>query len=203
MEPVVVVATGIGNTASVTAAIRRCGWECEVTGDAELVRSAARVVLPGVGSFGTGMASLVERGLDLAIVERVRDDRPLLAICLGLQLLCLDSEESPGVQGLGVVAATVRRFPESVRTPQFGWNRVEATGCRLVKTGDAYYANSYRVSGAPEGWVAATTTHGAPFVASLERGSVLACQFHPELSGAWGSELIARWLVGARETAPC
>ena len=95
---------------------------------------------------------------------------------------------------MAVLPGRVGRFPESVRVPQFGWNRVEPEpGCRLLEPGYAYFANSYRVLEAP-GCSVATAEHGGRFVAALEQGRVLACQFHPELSGAYGHELIARWL---------
>jgi imidazole glycerol phosphate synthase glutamine amidotransferase subunit len=131
-----------------------------------------------------------------AIVRRVDVGRPLLAICLGLQLLCESSEESPGVAGLGIIDADVRRFPVGVRAPHFGWNRVEADpSCSLLESGYACYAHSYRVVGAPAGWSASMTTHGAPFVAAMVRGPLCACQFHPELSGEWGQKLLERWLA--------
>lgn len=203
MEPLVIVSTGVANTASVSAAIRRCGFDAELTDSADRVRSAVRVVLPGVGSFGTGMRRLRERGLDEAIHERVAEQRPLLAICLGLQLLCARSEESPGVEGIGVIKGTVRRLTQGVRAPQFGWNRVEAAGTDLLTSGYAYYANSFCLAEDPDGWGVATTTHGKRFVAALERGVVLACQFHPELSGQWGGELIKNWIVRAEKGARC
>ncbi|MDX2130515.1 MAG: imidazole glycerol phosphate synthase subunit HisH [Planctomycetota bacterium] len=192
---VTIISTGVANTASVAAAFRRCGALVDITDDPARVHDAARVVLPGVGSFGAGMAGLRARGLAGVIERRVRAERPLLAICLGLQMLCVSSEESPGERGLGLIDAPVRRFPEGVRCPQFGWNDVVADGaCRLVRAGCAYYANSYRIAQPPGGWAVATTDHGGPFTAAVERGGVLGCQFHPELSGAWGRELLARWL---------
>lgn len=201
---VTVVATGIANVASVEAALRRVGADVELTDDATRVRDTARVVLPGVGAFGAGMARLTERGLAEAIVERCAAQRPLLCVCLGLQLLCAASEESPGVAGLGVLDTVVRRFGEGVRAPQFGWNRVEAgAGCQLLQSGYAYYANSYRISEAPPGWSAARSVHGVSFIAALERGPVLACQFHPELSGVWGRALLERWLRSAEGNCSC
>lgn len=195
---VTIIATGVANTASVAAALRRCGASVEITDDAAQVARSTRLVLPGVGSFAAGIASLRERGLDQTIRERVREQMPLLAICLGLQLLCRASDESPGVEGLAVIDDDIRRFPDSVRVPQFGWNRVEISdACRLVQPGHAYFANSYRLARPPAGWASATADHGGAFVAAFERGSILACQFHPELSGAWGLALLSRWLERA------
>ena len=119
--------------------------------------------------------------------------RPTLAICLGLQLLAVRSEEAPGTTGLGVLATAVTRLPDSVSVPQLGWNLVR--GGELVRDGHAYFANSYRLTQAPEGWRGVWADHGGPLVAALERGPQLLCQFHPELSGGWGHELLGRWLA--------
>lgn len=203
--PVCVVRTGSANLASVVAALRRMGAEPEVTVDPAAVRTAHRLVLPGVGAFGAAMAHLRSAGLDGAVREHVMAERPFLAICLGLQLLGTGSEESPGVEGLGVVKARASRFPQGLIVPQLGWNLVEpAPGCQLLEPGYAYYANSYRFSDAPDGWASATTDHGGNFVAAIERGPMLACQFHPELSGQWGKALLERWLArSAEEVGAC
>ncbi|MEO0630687.1 MAG: imidazole glycerol phosphate synthase subunit HisH [Planctomycetota bacterium] len=203
MRGVVVISTGAANTASVAAAFHRLGCETTVTTDATLVREAERVVLPGVGSFQAGMNALRAHGLDDVVRARVDAERPLLCICLGMQLLATQSEESPGVVGLGIVQEAVRRLSAEARVPQFGWNAVDARETTLLRTGHAYYANSYCIQSAPDGWRAATSTHGTPFVAALERGPVLACQFHPELSGSWGAGLLERWLKRAEATVPC
>ncbi|MBI1849965.1 MAG: imidazole glycerol phosphate synthase subunit HisH [Planctomycetes bacterium] len=178
------------------AGLRRAGAAPALTEDPDAVRAAERVVLPGVGAFAAAMLELDATGVASALADRVRAGRATLAVCLGLQLLGEASEESPGARGLGVLAGTARRFPESVRVPQMGWNRVEPdAGCRVLTAGDAYFANSYRLVDAPRGWLVATSDHGGRFVAALERGRVLACQFHPELSGAWGLDLLRRWLT--------
>jgi len=193
---VVVLPTGTANLASVLAALRRLGAAPGLAADAAVVEAAERVVLPGVGTFGAALAGLREAGLAEAIAARVRAGRPTLAMCVGLQVLFEGSDESPESQGLGVIAGRVGRFPETVRVPQFGWNRIEPEpGCRFLVPGYAYFANSYRVLAAP-GCRVATAEHGGRFVAALEREGVLACQFHPELSGAYGHRLIGRWLEG-------
>lgn len=203
MEPVAVVSTGVANTASVIAAINRCGFETVLTDDVGTVRDAERVVLPGVGSFAAGMYQLRASRLTEAIRERVEEQRPLLAICLGLQLLCAESDESPGIDGIGAIGERVRRLPENLAVPQFGWNKVNAENCELLTSGYAYYANSYCLTSVPDGWAAATTVYGASFVAAIERGPVVACQFHPELSGNWGNALIKRWLVRDEARVTC
>jgi imidazole glycerol phosphate synthase glutamine amidotransferase subunit len=192
----VIVPTGTANLASVRAALVRLGVRPCLATAAAMIEDATHVVLPGVGSFGAAVAGLREAGFDAALADRIQAGRATLAMCVGLQVLFEASEESPGAVGLGVLPGRVGRFPEAVRVPQFGWNRVTPEpGCRLVEPGYAYFANSYRVLEAP-GCAAATAEHGGRFVAALERDRVLACQFHPELSGVYGHDLIARWLAG-------
>ncbi len=202
---VAVVQTGVANLASVAAGLRRAGAEPEIVDDVASVESAKRLVLPGVGAFAAAMERLRELGLDGPLVRRVREGRPTLVICLGLQLLTEASEESPGVAGLGVIPGRITRFPTHVRVPQLGWNAVHANSdARWLRSGYAYFANSYRLVEAPTGWSVAFADHGGRFVAALERGSVLACQFHPELSGPWGVSLLRRWLAASKtEVAPC
>lgn len=196
MSPeVLVVRTGTANLASVCAAFERLGAAPRVTESPAEVERAGRVVLPGVGSFGTVAGELASSGLAAVLRRRIAAGRPTLAICLGLQLLAEASEETPGARGLGAVPGTVRSLPAGVRIPQLGWNRVAPDpGCRLLASGHAYFANSFAVADAPPGWRCAWFEHGGRFVAALERGAVLGCQFHPELSGAWGSSLLRRWL---------
>jgi imidazole glycerol phosphate synthase glutamine amidotransferase subunit len=190
-----VVRTGTANLASVLAGLERLGALGHVTTDPGEVAGARRVLLPGVGAFGAATSGLDQHGLREVLAARIEAGLPTLAICLGLQLLCEASEESPGVRGLGVVPCAIGRFGGAVRVPQMGWNRVEPDpACRLLEPGWAYFANSYRLAEAPPGWGAAWTDHGGPFVSAFERGAVLACQFHPELSGAWGQALMGRWL---------
>jgi imidazole glycerol phosphate synthase glutamine amidotransferase subunit len=205
-SPVVtIIDTGIANTASVVAAMARCGARAVITHDAAAVERADRLVLPGVGAFGAGMDRLGACGLIEPLRDRIGAGRPTLAICLGFQLLFDESEESAGVAGLGVAPGLIERYPESVRVPQFGWNRVaSAPGSAMVRTGYAYFANSYRAGAPVPGWACAMADHGGPFVAAMERGAVLACQFHPELSGRWGLDLLDRWIACARqEVASC
>ncbi len=203
---VCVIKTGSANLASVVAALRRLGAEPEVTTEPGVVRAADRVVLPGVGAFGAAMGQLEGLGMGEPIRAHVCEEKPFLAICLGLQLLCDESEESPGVRGLSVIEGKIKRFAEGLIVPQLGWNLVEpGDGCALLQAGHAYYANSYRLEALPEGWRGATSVHGASFVAAIEKGPMLACQFHPELSGRWGRELLERWLAapGARGGGSC
>ncbi|MFG0331708.1 MAG: imidazole glycerol phosphate synthase subunit HisH [Phycisphaerales bacterium] len=189
-----VVETGVANLASVLAGLRRAGAAPRLTQAAEVVARARAVVLPGVGSFGAAMERLEALDLVDTLRRRLVAGRPTLAICLGMQLLAAGSDESPGVVGLSVFDATVRPF-RADRATHMGWNRVsphERWG--VMQEGYAYFANSYRLLEAPTGWTPSITNYGGPFISALERGPVLACQFHPELSGAWGAALLARWV---------
>ncbi len=194
-EPITIIDTGIANTASVSAAFQRLGFAVTVSNDASQVRDSLRVVLPGVGSFGAGIRALRAFGLDQVVIDRVEQNKPLLGICLGLQLLCISSQESPGVAGLGIIKSEVTRFSASVRTPQHGWNCVEDDY--------AYFSNTYRIESIPTGWSGKLSDHGGPFVASLQRGTTLACQYHPELSGAWGASVLQEWIQNSQEASLC
>jgi imidazole glycerol phosphate synthase glutamine amidotransferase subunit len=197
-DEVVIVATGVANIASVEAGLRRIGAEPRLSESADDVREAQRVFLPGVGAFGAGIRRLDELGLIVPIKERVEKGRSTMAICLGLQLFATESEESPSATGLGLLPGKVERFrpteeqPDLV-VPQFGWNRVEPDSEGFVQSGWAYYANSFRLSNVPDDWKVSWSNHGGRFVAAIERDNVLACQFHPELSGPWGLDLLRRW----------
>jgi glutamine amidotransferase len=204
-EPVTVLRTGVANLASVLAGLRRAGAEPRITDAPNAVADAPRLVLPGVGSFGAAMTQLRRCGLEEPLCRRIRDGRPTLAICLGLQLLGAGSEESPDSPGLRVFDERATRFDSGVRVPQLGWNSVHPdAGCARLEPGYAYFANSYRLLQCPAGWQVAWADHGGRFVAAIQRGGVLACQFHPELSGAWGVRLMQRWLEATRpEASPC
>jgi imidazole glycerol-phosphate synthase subunit HisF len=199
MSDVVIIDSGVANLASIVAGFTRLGAATVVTSDPDVVRRAERLVLPGVGAFGSGIGTLRARGLDEAARAAALRGTPVLAVCLGMQMLCEASEESPGVSGLGLILATCRRLPNDVRVPHLGWNQVSAEpDARLVSTGNAAFANSYALQETVPGWTVAWTTHGRPFVAALERDAILACQFHPELSGQYGAALLERWLTGRR-----
>ncbi len=194
MREVVIVPTGTANLASVQAAFRRLGARPRLSDDPAAILEASHVMLPGVGAFGAARRRLRDSGADRALRARIERDRPTLAICVGHQLLFRASAESPGVDGLGVVDAVVEAFPAGVRTPQFGWNEVTADeDCLLLESGWFYFANSYRAVEAP-GFQIARADHGGPFIAAMERGRLIGCQFHPELSAHDGAALLARFL---------
>jgi imidazole glycerol-phosphate synthase subunit HisH len=194
MPEVVIAPTGTANLASVQAAFRRLGAGARLAARPGDVAGASHVMLPGVGAFGASMARLREHGLDAALRERIAAGRPTICICVGHQLLFEASDESPGAVGLGVIPGRVCRFVGEVRVPQFGWNLARPEeGCDLLEEGYAYFANSYRATKAP-GWRVAWGEHGGRFVAAVERGNVVGCQFHPELSSAYGAALLSRFL---------
>lgn len=195
VRDVYVVRTGLANLASIQAGLRRAGAEPHITENPDDVARATHVLLPGVGAFGAAMEHLNACGLTKALQERLRAGRPTMCVCVGHQLLCEESEEDPGVPGLGIVPHRARRLPREVRVPQLGWNIVTPdAGCTRLEKGYAYYANSFCIDKAPQGWSAAWSEHGIPFVAAMEKGKVLTCQFHPELSGPYGLALVKRWL---------
>lgn len=222
----VIVETGVANLASVRALAERLGMEPVVSANPEHVARAQAVILPGVGAFGPAMQTLKGKGLDTALKRRVAEGLPTAGICLGMQLFFETSEESEGVEGLGIFKGTVRRLEGGLALPQLGWNRLEPEPeARLLRPGWVYFANSYglgatapdarpelSVNGGSGAWsfdsiAAATTTYGSPFVSAVEawrngRPSLLLCQFHPELSGTFGMQLFARWLDlnGARRS---
>jgi glutamine amidotransferase len=211
----VIVETGVANLASVRALAERLEMEPVVSANPEEVVRAGAVILPGVGAFGPAMQKLKGKGLDGAIRDRVAAGLATAGICLGMQLFFGASEESEGVDGLGIFRGKVSRLEGGLPLPQLGWNRLEpGPGAHLLQPGWVYFANSYGMAAGarpePGGGgalpgpnfdaiAAATTTYGGPFVSAIEvwrkdRPSLLLCQFHPELSGTFGTQLFARWL---------
>ena len=203
MNEVLIVPTGTANLASVAAAFERLDVRPRLCSDKKQLQQAERVVLPGVGTFAAAAHRIDELGLREVLRERIQAGRATLGICLGMQLLCADSEESPGAAGLAVVPQSVTAFNGELRVPQVGWNRVTPVGSDLLEEGYAYFVNSYRLAEMPAGFCGATTDYGGTFVSALQRGAVLACQFHPEISGSYGAALLSRWLQRSEQVVPC
>jgi glutamine amidotransferase len=203
----VIVDYGLGNLPSVAKAFRRVGCAAEISGDPERIRRADRLVLPGVGHFARGMANLRAGGLDEALEERVRrQGAPLLAICLGVQLLSRRSEEgdaaggTTGHAGLGWIAADTVRFAldgKGLRAPHFGWNTIAPSRGFLGDELDAasyYFAHSYHLAACDPAEALATTSYGVDFVSVVQKDNLLGTQFHPEKSHRRGLALLTRFL---------
>jgi len=193
---VAIIDSGVANLAAVESALTALGVAYSITWDPAVVLRATHAVLPGVGRFSAGLETLRRHGLDEAVLEVHERGTPLLAVCLGMQMLGDGSDESPDTVGLGIVAGHFQRLPDSVRVPHLGWNQVSSDDDSGLLSGTAAFANSYYLPSPPSGWRAAWTTHGARFVSMLAQGRTLACQFHPELSGPFGMGLIQDWLSG-------
>ena len=197
-----IINTGVANIRSLQAAFDRLDEPWNLTDDASLIESASHVVLPGVGAYAAAVAQVDQRGLRNTIVKRIDSGRPTLCICLGMQMLGQSSEESPGVEGLGVLPCQIKRFSENVKVPQLGWNSVVPSANsskKFYESGEAYFANSFRLGEPPDpstGWNYATTDYDGQFISSVWKEGVLACQFHPELSGPWGQQLLKNWING-------
>ena len=194
-KEVLVVQTGVANTASVLSGLKRAGAVPRLSNEPDQIASSEKVVLPGVGAFDAALEQLRKGQLTEALTERIQKGLSTLCVCVGFQLLFEQSEESPKIRGLCILPGKVEKFPESVSVPQFGWNYVTADkDCRFLESGFAYFANSFRVVNLPPKCTGGTCVHGGPFVAALETKGLLACQFHPELSGSWGISLLTRWV---------
>jgi glutamine amidotransferase len=196
---VVVADYGAGNLRSVCSAFARAGCEPIVSVDATEVREAPLTIIAGVGHVESAARGLAANGLDDALRERVAAARPVLGICVGLQLLCEESEE--GGRGLGLIAGPVRRL-RSARVPHMGWNALEVTRTSSLLDGlegeDVYFAHSYAAEPTDPETTVAQVEHDGPLVAAVERGILGGVQFHPERSGAAGARLLANALRWSR-----
>lgn len=186
-----------GNLKSVEKALISLGEEVVVSRERDVLLSADKVVLPGVGAFGDAMNKLSEYGLIEVIKEIVDNNTPFLGICLGLQLLFEESEEAPGVAGLGILKGKILKIPpkEGLKIPHMGWNSIDIKPkARLFKgiknNSYVYFVHSYYLKAEDESIVAATTEYSTHIHASVESGNVFACQFHPEKSSDVGLKIL-------------
>lgn len=190
-----------GNLKSVEKAFQALGQECVVTRDHSEIKKADKVILPGVGSFGMAMEQLKKYELDKVTREVAESGKPLLGICLGLQLLFEGSDESEGVEGLHLLDGKILRIPdkEGLKIPHIGWNSLELMNDgRLfrnlpVKAGEqpyVYFVHSYYLKAADESIVKAATEYSTHIHASVEKDNIFACQFHPEKSSAVGLQML-------------
>ncbi len=190
---------GMGNRRSVEKALAHVGAESVVTSD---VRDASAIILPGVGAFPEAMRNLERTGLGEALIERAAAGVPLLGICLGMQLLFESSTEHEGAEGLGILPGTVTAL-QSPRLPHIGWNLVtfERDSALTEGLGEAaafYHVHSFACRPADPGDVVGTSEYGERFVSVVERGNVMASQFHPEKSSLDGLRMLRNFAELAR-----
>jgi len=200
---VAVIDYDAGNTLSVTRALEKVGAHVDLTADPDRLQTADAVVLPGVGAFGDCMKKLRERGMDTACREAFRSGKPFLGVCVALQVIFDDSEESPGAEGLGLLPGSVRRFKVgNLKVPHMGWNEL-----RLVRRhpvldgldGEAFYfVHSYYPAPAEAADLVGETEYGVRFCAAAGRENLVAVQFHPEKSSRAGLRLYENFLAWSR-----
>ena len=190
-----------GNIKSVENAVRFLGHEVTVTSKAEEILCADHIILPGVGAFGDAMKRLSGAGLEETIRQAVDREIPFLGICLGLQLIFEESEESPGVKGLGLLPGRIRRIPEGDgrKVPQIGWNdlsfpRSSRLFAGIPEGSYVYFVHSYYLEAGDPDDVAARTEYGVSIDAAVEHGRLFACQFHPEKSERIGMQILENFL---------
>lgn len=190
-----------GNIKSVEKALQKLGADVVITKEPQVILSADKVILPGVGSFGDAMNNLKKYGLDEVIHQVVEKGTPFLGICLGLQLLFERSDESPEATGLGILKGEILRIPdaEGLKIPHMGWNSLHLqNNGRLfqgLKENDyVYFVHSYYLKAEDESIVKATTNYSVNIHASVEKENVFACQFHPEKSSDVGLQILKNFV---------
>lgn len=196
-----VVDYGVNNLASVVRALRAGGHPAELVAHPDQVKRAERVLLPGVGNFGQASRTLASTGLGEAVLDVAASGRPVMGICLGLQLFFDLSDEAPGARGLGLLPGRVQRFSTTLPVPHVGWARVDLTaagrrhpvlsGAFHGQTEFFYHVHSYHPTGLPESVVLATGDYGSVFPTIVGSGSVIGVQFHPEKSQSAGLSLLS------------
>ena len=196
---VAIVDYGVGNLFSLKSSLAAIGAEVTVTGDADVIRSADRIILPGVGAFGDAAAKLRESGLDKVVTNEAKKGKPLMGICLGMQLLLEKSFEYGEHEGLGLIKGEIRPItdviPEGLKVPHIGWNALTFKGekspiFKYINEGDhVYFVHSFYGADCDES-VIATAEYGATLTAAVARDNVYGCQFHPEKSGDVGLRIL-------------
>ncbi len=195
---IVIIDYGVGNLFSLTSSLRSIGAEVTVSGDAEVIKNADKLILPGVGAFEDAAAKLRSTGLDQVVKDAAADGKPLLGICLGMQLLFEKSYEYGEHEGLGILKGSILPFSEALdkkyKIPHIGWNALQIEKdipiFRYLKNGDyVYFVHSYYAPRDTRS-KAATTEYGIHFSAAVAEGNVYGCQFHPEKSGYVGLNIL-------------
>lgn len=196
---IAIIDYGAGNLHSVKNALDFLGAKSEITSDKDKIISADHVILPGVGSFGNAMRRLDASGLTATVKKAADGSRPFLGICLGLQLLFEKSEESPGIDGLGIFKGNVVKIPEhGLKIPHMGWNNIRAAKKSRILPDSlpfVYFVHSYYIKPQDESIVSAYTEYGERLAVAVEAGNVFAVQFHPEKSGDVGMDILKRFLL--------
>ena len=191
---IAIIDYGMGNLRSVQKAFEFVGHNAVVTDDINVIRRAEKVVLPGVGAFGDAIKTLREKQIDKEIYNIVKEDKPFLGICLGMQLMFDKSYEHGEYQGLGIMPGEIVRLPETVKIPQIGWNNLDIKMRsplfdNLPESPYVYFVHSFHLeTSAPV--VSATTFYGKEIQVAAQRGNTFALQFHPEKSGDIGLEIL-------------
>ena len=202
---VAVVDYDAGNVKSVEKALDKLGAEHVLTSDPEVIKNADSCILPGVGNFGDCMDKLRSAGLDKAVKDFAASGKCFLGICVGLQLLFDESEESPGVSGLGILKGKVKKFTstDELKVPQIGWNNVFNVKGRLFEGIDEntyfYFVHSFYLDASDKNIVTSNTSYGTDYDSSIESGNVFATQFHPEKSSDAGLKVLTNFLKIAGE----
>ena len=195
---------GVGNLFSVEKAFLYLGADTKITNDAEVLRRADKIVLPGVGAFGDCMKNLQASGMIPVLKERVQAGVPLLGICVGLQILFEGSDESPEAEGLGFFRGRVRKIQaEGLKIPHMGWNSLDIRRrekhdlfAGLPENPFVYFVHSYHAVPEDGGIVTATAEYGERLTAAVAKGNICATQFHPEKSGDVGLDILKNFIDG-------
>ena len=189
---------GVGNLFSLRSSFAAIGAEAFVSGDANELAKADRLILPGVGAFGDAAAKLRDSGLDAFVKEQAAAGKPLMGICLGMQLLFEKSYEYGEHEGLGLLKGQVvpmsGKLPGDLKIPHMGWNALQLTKpVKLLEEGSfVYFVHSFYAENCADS-VAAITDYGIPITAAVEQGNIFGCQFHPEKSGNVGLEILKKF----------
>ncbi|OAS19678.1 imidazole glycerol phosphate synthase subunit HisH [Paenibacillus oryzisoli] len=196
---IAIIDYGMGNLHSVSKAVERLGYEAVVTGDPAQILAAERAILPGVGAFGDAMEHLRETGLDEVVKQYAASGKPIIGICLGMQLLFTSSEEHGQHEGLGLLPGSVVRFRGEYKVPHMGWNRLsykqgDSPIFKGIEEGHVYFVHSYHVKPERENDLLAVTDYYQPVTAIVGRDNVYGMQFHPEKSGDIGMQLLDNFL---------
>lgn len=195
---IAIIDYGAGNLHSVKNALDFLGAKSQITNDKNAILAADYVILPGVGSFGNAMECIRNNNLTDVIREAADGTRPFLGICLGLHLLFEESEESPGIAGLGVFGGKVAKIPDcGLKIPHIGWNNITLSkDSKILPSSDEfmYFVHSYYINPTDEGLISSYTNYGTRLGVSIEKGNVFAVQFHPEKSGKAGLEILNKFI---------